>query len=382
MEKKMNRSEFFKKGAVITAGVSAVAFGGGFLFANDAAAGKDAAIEGSLTSSWPWPYPATGIDAETARKRAHDAFWSGKGCSYACFEAVVAGLRDTIGAPFTELPTELMIYGAGGGVGWGATCGTINGCAGAISLVSTKAVSDVLVNELFGWYTQTNFPTDASNALAISHGYLHNDYAMDLGKSSSGSPLCHASVTRWCNANSFGVNSNERKERCARLCGDTAFKTVEILNAQYAGTFAAQYIPASIIASCNSCHGAGSMQDNVNSKMVCSTCHGSDTFPHTTTGIKNIPAVDFSVNQNYPNPFTDRTTIEFSLEESENVMLEIYNLNGKHINTLINNVHYAPGNHTVVWDGTVQNGQKADAGLYIFNFRTAGGVKTVSMIKL
>lgn len=382
MKEKMNRSEFFKKSALLTAGVSAVGLGAGFLFANDASAEKDVVIEGSENSSWPWPYPATGLNAETARIRAHDAYWSGKGCSYACFEAVVAGLRDTIGAPFTDLPTELMIYGHGGGVGWGATCGTINGCAAAISLVSPKSVSDILVNELYGWYTQTDFPTDPSNAIAVSHGYVHNDYDMDLGKSSSGSPLCHASVTRWCNANNVGVNANERKERCARLCGDTAFKTVEMLNAQFAGTFAAQYIPPSLIATCNSCHGPSTMQDNVTAKMECSTCHGTDVFPHSTNGIKHTPAMDFAVNQNYPNPFKDETTIEFSLSESENVMLEIFNLNGKHINTLINNTRYTAGNYSVIWDGTKLNGQKADAGMYIFTFRTKDGVKSISMIKM
>ena len=88
--------------------------------------------------AWPWPY--TQVDPETARYNGHDAFWSGKGCSYGAFHGVVQTLRDAVGEPFTSFPDEIMLYGYGGGVGWGATCGAINGAAAAISLVSTKEV--------------------------------------------------------------------------------------------------------------------------------------------------------------------------------------------------------------------------------------------------
>ena len=55
-----------------------------------------------------------------------------------------------MGGTYNDIPTEILIYGHGGGSGWGATCGTINGAAAAISLVCAKAVSDPMVSELYG----------------------------------------------------------------------------------------------------------------------------------------------------------------------------------------------------------------------------------------
>ncbi|HPD63888.1 MAG TPA: T9SS type A sorting domain-containing protein [Bacteroidia bacterium] len=374
MKKAISRKDFLTRSALVAGGLSLAAFGSGILTSTKVKAS-------GMATAWPWPYPSGGLDKETARIKAHDAFWSGKGCSYACFEAMIACLRETVGSPYTDLPTELMIYGHGGGVGWGATCGTINGCAAAISLVCAKADSDILINELYGWYTLTEFPSDESNTIAKNHGYTVNTYDMDLGKSVSHSPLCHASVTNWCNTNNILVSANERKERCARLCGDTAAKTVEILNAHFAGTFTPAYVPPSIIATCNACHGKGSTKYYTEAKMDCASCHGDDTFPHTNQIIEDHGQDDFKVEQNSPNPFNHTTKVEFSISKAENVTIEIYNLNGKHIKTLTNNTSYGPGTYSVEWDGKNEMGQDASSGMYFFNLKTSNGIKTLSMIK-
>jgi len=86
-----------------------------------------------------------------------------------------------------------------------------------------------LINELLGWYTQTMFPTDTSNEYAVNHLFNVNNYDQVLPQNISGSPLCHISVTGWCNSADFSSGSTERKERCARLTGDVAAYTVKYL---------------------------------------------------------------------------------------------------------------------------------------------------------
>lgn len=70
------------------------------------------------------------------------------------------------------------------------------------------------------------------------------------------------------------------------------------------------------------------------------------------TGIEgeNISPVGYYLNQNYPNPFNPSTTIDFTLPQSENVELKVYNLLGKEVLTLVSN-KLNSGNHTYQFDG-------------------------------
>ena len=68
-------------------------------------------------------------------------------------------LAEKIGEPWSSFPAEIMVYGSGGGAGWGATCGAVNGASALISLVLPQARISVLASELYGWYTQTKFPS-------------------------------------------------------------------------------------------------------------------------------------------------------------------------------------------------------------------------------
>jgi hypothetical protein len=64
-------------------------------------------------------------------------------------------------------------------------------------------------------------------------------------------------------------------------------------------------------------------------------------------GEDNLP-VEFSLVQNYPNPFNASTTIEFKLPEAADVSIQIYDILGRNIETLISGSQSA-GNHSVVW---------------------------------
>lgn len=373
MKEKITRNAFFRKSALITAGVSTAGLSLGLL------SSKNAESETVYTKYWPWPYAT--LDIEAVRILAHDSFWGGYACSAGAFHAIITKLQETVGAPYTDFPTKMMIYGHGGGVGWGTICGALNGAAAAIALVCEKVDSDALINELNGWYTQEEFPTTISNTYAVNHQFNHNDFDMELVQNSCGSPLCHISVTNWCNEANFGVGDNERKERCARLAGDVAAKAVELLNAHFAGTFIPAYVPPESIAGCMTCHGSSGMENNVAAKQDCVTCHTDE--PHAS-GVfdSNQSKNRFEISQNHPNPFSPETTIDFSLFISSKVTLEVYNLNGLHIRTLISNQNYSIGDHSIVWDGADENGNKVKPGMYIYRLRVGNKAMTKSMMKV
>jgi hypothetical protein len=70
---------------------------------------------------------------------------------------------------------------------------------------------------------------------------------------------------------------------------------------------------------------------------------------HVMKSEYTLPA-SMVLEQNYPNPFNPRTTIKFSLPHSEFVTLEIYDISGKKITTLISQ-NVTKGVHTIEWDG-------------------------------
>ena len=89
----------------------------------------------------------------------------------------------------------------------------------------------------------------------------------------------------------------------------------------------------------------------------------------------------FSLSQNYPNPFNPMTSIEFAvpLGKSKYVRLNIYDLRGALVRTLVDEV-YNPGVHSALWDGTDETGKKVSSGVYIFRLQAGGFTKTRKML--
>jgi len=72
---------------------------------------------------------------------------------------------------------------------------------------------------------------------------------------------------------------------------------------------------------------------------------------------------------NYPNPFNPETNISFSLAESGKVALEIYNLKGELIISLIND-YLEAGNHQILWQGFDKQGKAVPSGIYLYRMVT------------
>ena len=82
-----------------------------------------------------------------------------------------------------------------------------------------------------------------------------------------------------------------------------------------------------------------------------------------------VVANDYVLAQNFPNPFNPSTKIEFKIPMMEQVNISVYNLEGRLIKTLVNQVMNA-GNHVVNWDGTNEIGAKVSTGMYIYQLKT------------
>jgi len=72
----------------------------------------------------------------------------------------------------------------------------------------------------------------------------------------------------------------------------------------------------------------------------------------------------FQLYQNHPNPFNAVTIIRYDLSQANFVVLEIYDILGKKINTLISENHSA-GQHGIHWDGKNDSGQPVGSGVYL-----------------
>ncbi|MBW6515511.1 MAG: T9SS type A sorting domain-containing protein [Candidatus Cloacimonetes bacterium] len=75
------------------------------------------------------------------------------------------------------------------------------------------------------------------------------------------------------------------------------------------------------------------------------------------------------LRQNYPNPFNPSTTISFNLPSASRVNLEIYNVKGQLVKTLLDDNRPA-GEHSVVWNGTDNNSRSVGSGVYFYRLTT------------
>ena len=80
---------------------------------------------------------------------------------------------------------------------------------------------------------------------------------------------------------------------------------------------------------------------------------------------------NFALGQNYPNPFNPSTVIPYQIPASAHVRLEVFNLLGQRLATLVDGVRSA-GAHTAQWDATDAAGRAVGAGVYIYRLSSGG----------
>jgi len=95
----------------------------------------------------------------------------------------------------------------------------------------------------------------------------------------------------------------------------------------------------------------------------------------------NILPYRFELSQNYPNPFNPVTTISYSLPRRSEVSIDIFNILGQKIITLVDETKPA-GDYQINWDSNDSNGQKVSTGIYFYRFQAGDYVETKKMILL
>jgi plastocyanin len=103
-----------------------------------------------------------------------------------------------------------------------------------------------------------------------------------------------------------------------------------------------------------------------------------DTIRVDATSIGDEPSAPnkFELSQNYPNPFNAQTTISFNLPNQAHVRIQIYDVLGRQISTLLDEDRPA-GDNEVIWDA-----ENATSGIYFYKIQTNNLTDTKRMVLL
>jgi hypothetical protein len=104
----------------------------------------------------------------------------------------------------------------------------------------------------------------------------------------------------------------------------------------------------------------------------------NNTISDINEGEEDLP-FNFSLSNNYPNPFNPSTKIEYSLPKASNVKIEIYNSLGQLVNVLENSFRNA-GRYNLVWNGINSIGNPVSSGIYFYRMSAEGFTLVKKMV--
>jgi len=251
----MSEKDLSRRGLIFGAGKLAVGAAGlAALSAGGLGMLRNANAEAEPIKTWPWPYEKLDpqVTAEIAYKEWYRLF-----CGGAVISSVFGQLKEKVGGPYKDFPTDAFIFLEGGVSAWGTVCGSNAGANIVSNLIIGPRISGsedgmMMGSEMMQWYSDANMPI-----------YMPKDPKVkeELPRTTSNSPLCHVSVGTWMKASGKGLKSPERKDRCARVTASVAYHLVELLNEWKDGKYVTKGIaPAALYGipaqgNCTDCHG-------------------------------------------------------------------------------------------------------------------------------
>jgi len=99
------------------------------------------------------------------------------------------------------------------------------------------------------------------------------------------------------------------------------------------------------------------------------------------SGPVTVPLSMLSLYQNEPNPFNPSTRIKYNLPERTRVALNIYDVSGRLVKTLVEKVQ-EKGPHSVVWNGRDNAGRAVSSGVYFYTLNSEAGNLTRKLVLL
>jgi len=91
-----------------------------------------------------------------------------------------------------------------------------------------------------------------------------------------------------------------------------------------------------------------------------------------------LPEV-FALHNNYPNPFNPITNIRYDIPEVSDVRIDIYNINGQRVRTLVSREHQ-PGRYKIQWNATNEFGSPVASGMYIYKIHAKDFVSVKKLL--
>jgi flagellar hook assembly protein FlgD len=89
----------------------------------------------------------------------------------------------------------------------------------------------------------------------------------------------------------------------------------------------------------------------------------------------------FELFQNYPNPFNPTTTIEYQVPSTGRIQIQIYNITGNLIRTLVNS-DQPSGKYSITWSGKDESNHQVATGVYIYRVVFGSSVLSKKMLLL
>ncbi|MEL1226841.1 MAG: T9SS type A sorting domain-containing protein, partial [Candidatus Neomarinimicrobiota bacterium] len=117
---------------------------------------------------------------------------------------------------------------------------------------------------------------------------------------------------------------------------------------------------------------------NLYSEIDVSSCDGGEILKVPNI---NVSANNFTLKDNYPNPFNPITNISYDLLEESFVNITIYDMLGNVVNNLVN-ANQSSGYRSVHWNATNTQGEPVSAGVYLYKIQAGNFVDTKKMILL
>jgi len=119
------------------------------------------------------------------------------------------------------------------------------------------------------------------------------------------------------------------------------------------------------------CVAPGDVQSYLNNGWHYGNCFGSCCWVRLG---EEAPSAETSIAEINPNPVSSSTTITFSLFESQNVSLKIFDMNGRLVSTLANKI-FEEGENELVW-----NAENINGGIYFLQIQTEENQERIKLV--